>query len=172
MQLVIKALDQKKVSDFPQIYSPIGRMSLLCNLLGITAGMNLETEEVSMKTAFLHGDMEEDIYMEQPKGFAVRGKEHLVCKLKKSLYGCKQAPRQWYRTFDLFMVDHGYGKMTADPCVFMKTFADGEFVTLLLYMEDMLIFSWDAEKIHGMKGELRKSFAMKDLGPTKQILNI
>lgn len=70
------------------------------------------------------------------------------------------------------MVDHGYGKTNADPCVFMKTFADGEFVILLLYMDNMLIISQDAEKIHSLKGELRKSFAMKDLGPTKQILGI
>ena len=65
--------------------------------------MNLEIEQLNVKKAFLHGDLEEEIYMEQPKGSKVKGKESLVCKLKKSLYGLKKAPRQWYKKFETFM---------------------------------------------------------------------
>ena len=72
--------------------------------------MNLEVEQLDVKTAFLHGDLEEEIYMHQPEGFVEKGKEHLVCRLKKSLYGLKQTPRQWYRKFDSFMTDQGYHK--------------------------------------------------------------
>ena len=67
-----------------------------------------------MKTIFLHGDLEEEIYMVQPEGFEMKGKENMVCRLKKSLYGLKQAPRQWYKKFDSFMVGHGYTKTNSD----------------------------------------------------------
>lgn len=75
-----------------------------------------------MKTTFLHGDLHEEIYMDQPEGFEVAGKEHMVWKLKKSLYGLKQAPRQWYKKFDSFMVEHGYKRTDADPCVYIRRF--------------------------------------------------
>jgi len=92
--------------------------------------------------------------------------------LKKSLYGLKQAPRQWYKKFDSFMVEHGYDKTTSDHCVFVKKFSDGEFIILLLYVNDMLIAGRDTSKIDRLKEELSKSFAMKDLGPARQILGM
>ena len=92
-----------------------------------------------MKTAFLHGDLKEEIYMDQPEGFKVKGKEHMVCKLKKSLYGLKQAPRQWYKKFDSFMVGHEYTRTNANHCVYVRKFPNGKFVILLLYVDDMLI---------------------------------
>jgi ATP-binding cassette subfamily B (MDR/TAP) protein 1 len=67
-------------------------------VLGIVAAENLHLEQLDVKTAFLHGELEEDIYMQQPEGFAIQGKENQVCKLKKSLYSLKQAPRQWYQS--------------------------------------------------------------------------
>ncbi|RVW55044.1 Retrovirus-related Pol polyprotein from transposon TNT 1-94 [Vitis vinifera] len=85
-------------------------MSSIQVMLGLTANMNLEIEQLDVKTAFLHGDLEEKIYMEQPERFTIKGKEHLVCRLKKSLYGLKQALRQWYKKFDSFMVEHGFSR--------------------------------------------------------------
>ena len=75
-------------------------MSSIRVVLGLTASLDLELEQLDVKTAFLHGDLNEEIYMSQPEGFEVKGKEHMVFKLKKSLYGLKQAPRQWYKKFD------------------------------------------------------------------------
>ena len=77
-----------------------------------------------MKTVFLHGDLEKQIYMEQPDRFIIKGKEHLVCRLKKSLYGLKQALRQWYKKFDSFIVEHGYDRTAFDHCVFVKKLFD------------------------------------------------
>ena len=125
-----------------------------------------------MKTAFLHGDLEEEIYIEQPEGFTAKGKEHLVCGFKKSLYRLKHAPRQWCKKFDSFMVDHGYARTISNHCVFVKKFFDGEFIILLLYVDDMLIICRDTSKIDRPKKELSKSFNMKDLGPAKQILDM
>ena len=141
-------------------------------ILGLVASLNLELEQMDVKTAFLHGDLHEEIYMEQPEGFKVSGKENLVCKLKKSLYGLKQAPRQWYKKFDSFMVSQGYKRTAADQCVYIQKFQDGNFVALLLYVDDMLIVGKDAMKISQLKKELSKSFDMKDLGPAQQILGM
>ena len=109
--------------------------------------MDLEVEQLDVKTTFLHGGLEEDIYMQQPKGFVKKGKGDLVCRLRKSLYGLKQAPQQWYRKFESFMNDNGYHKTWADHCVFVKKFNGGDFIILLLYVDDMLFVRRDHTKI-------------------------
>jgi hypothetical protein len=74
-------------------------------ILSLVAVEDLHLEQLDVKTTFLHGDLEEEIYMQQPQGYEVKGKANLVCRLKKSLYGLKQAPRQWYLKFDRFMTE-------------------------------------------------------------------
>lgn len=135
----VKGFEQKKGIDFEEIFSPVVKMTFIRVVLSLAASMDLEVEQLDVKTAFLHGDLEEEIYMVQPEGFAVRGKENLVCRLRKSLYGLKQAPRQWYKKFDSFMVEHGYNRTASDHCVFVKRFSSNSFLILLLYVDDMLI---------------------------------
>ena len=110
--------------------------------------------------------------MQQLEGFEVKGKENLVCKLKKSLYGLKQAPRQWYKKFYSFMMSHGYNRISSDHCVFTRKFSDNDFIILLLYVDDMLIIGHDSSKTDRLKRELSKSFSMKYLGSMKQILGM
>ena len=135
--------------------------------LGLATSMNLEIEQLDVKTIFLHGDLKEEIYMEQLEGFEVKGKENLVCRLKKSLYGLKQAPRQWYRKFESFMANHGYIKINSDHCVFVQKFSNDNFIIFLLYVDDMLIVGRDITKIKDLKKEMSKTFAIKDLGAVK-----
>ena len=85
--MVVKGFNQKRGIDFEEIFSPVLKMSSIRVALGLVAHLNLEVEQLNVKTSFLHGDLEEEIYMQQPEGFEVKGKENLVCKLKKSLYG-------------------------------------------------------------------------------------
>jgi len=170
--LVVKGFGRKQGIDFDEIFSPIVKMSSVRVVLGMAAIMDLEIEQLDVKTAFLHGDLEEEIYMEQPEGFKVAKKEHLVCKLNKSLYGLKQTPRQWYKKFESFMTNLGYHNAQADQCVFMKRYVDGDFIILLLYVDDMLIVGNSTKRIALLKKTLSKSFAMKDLGSTKQILGM
>ncbi|MCO5548961.1 hypothetical protein L7F22_002425 [Adiantum nelumboides] len=99
---------------------PFVKMTTLRMVLGLVAKEDMELVQMDVKTAFLHGDLHEDIYMEQPIGFAEPGKEHLVCKLKKSLYGLKQAPREWYQKFDTFMKSQGYMRSEIDHCLYTK----------------------------------------------------
>ena len=88
-RLVVKGFSQRKGIDFDEIFSPVVKMSSICTVLGLAASLNLEIEQMDVKTAFLHGDLEEEIYMEQLEGFIVDGKENFVCKLRESLYGLK-----------------------------------------------------------------------------------
>ena len=114
--------------------------------------------------------------MLQPEGFQVnlhvKGKKKLVCRLRKSLYGWKQAPQQWYKQFEPSMFDHGFHKTEADDCVFVKNYSKSDFLIFLLYVDDMLIVGSNTKRIFSLKNALSKSFAMKDLGPTKQILGM
>ena len=107
-------------------------MTSIRTVLSITASMDLDVEQLDIKTTFLHGDLEVKIYMQQPEGFVKKGKENLVCQLKKSLYGLKQAPRQRYQKFDSFMTDHGYQKTQVDHCMFVKKFNEGDSLILIL----------------------------------------
>ncbi|GJY61083.1 putative RNA-directed DNA polymerase, partial [Tanacetum coccineum] len=99
-RLVVKGFSQKKGIDFDEIFSPVMKMGSIRVVLGLAASLDLEVEQMDVKTAFLHGDLDKEIYMEQPEGFQVKGKEDYVCRLQKSLYGLKQAPRQWYKKFE------------------------------------------------------------------------
>ena len=93
-------------------------MSSIRMVLALSPSLDLEIEQMDVKIAFFHGDLEEDIYIEQPKGFVVNRKENHVCKLRKSLYGLKQAPRQWYLKFEFVIENQGYKKTSSDHCVF------------------------------------------------------
>ncbi|KAL9267166.1 Retrovirus-related Pol polyprotein from transposon TNT 1-94-like protein [Drosera capensis] len=171
-RLVVKAFSQKKGVDFNEIFSLVVRISSIRTVLSLTATLDLKMEQMDVKTAFLHGDLEEEIYMEQPDGFRVKDKEDYVCRLKRSLYDLKQAPRQWYKKFESAICGQDYKKTTSDHCVFVNKFSDGNFIILLLYVDNMLIVGKDISMIDRLKKQLGESFAMKDMGPAKQILGI
>jgi Reverse transcriptase (RNA-dependent DNA polymerase) len=125
-----------------------------------------------VKVAFLHGNLEEQIYMMQPEGFKIVGKEDHVCLLKKSLYCLKQSPRQWYKKFDSFMVSIAFTRSSYDSCVYFKRLVGDEFIYLLLYVDDMLIASSDMDEIRKVKKQLSSAFEMKDLGAATRILGM
>ena len=106
------------------------------------------------------------------KVFIETGKEKLVCNLKKSLYGLKQSPRQWYKRFDRFMIDLKYTRCQYDHCVYFKQLANGSFIYLLLYVDDMLIACKSNVEIDRLKTQLSQEFEMKDLGEARRILGM
>jgi hypothetical protein len=101
----------------------------------------------------------------------VPDKENLVCKLKKSLYGLKQSPRQWYKRFDSFMISNGFKRSQYDSCVYIK-FVNGSPIYLLLYVDDMLIAAKSKKEIAALKAQLSSKFEMKDLGAARKILGM
>jgi len=125
-----------------------------------------------VKTTFLHGDLEEEIYMSQPMGFKTTGKENLICKLKKSIYRLKQSPRQWYKRFDSFIRGKRYTRSYYDPCVYYNKLPGGEYIYLLLYVDDMLIASKSKSAIDKLKKDLSSEFEIKDLGEVKKVIGM
>ncbi|KAG8499930.1 hypothetical protein CXB51_006489 [Gossypium anomalum] len=164
-RLVAKGYSQIPGVDFTDVFSPVVKYSSIRALLGIVAMHDLELEQLDVKTVFLHGELEEDIYMQQPEGFTVSEKEDYVCLLKKS-------PRQWYKRFDSFMTSHDFKRSSFDSCVYFKKNSDGSFVYLLLYVDNMLIAAKDKVEIRKVKAQLSEEFEIKDLGPAKKILGM
>ncbi|KAK1627376.1 hypothetical protein QYE76_001691 [Lolium multiflorum] len=169
-RLVAKGFSQIPGIDYNDVFSPVVKHSSIRAFFGIVAMRDLELEQLDVKTAFLHGELEEEIYMDQPEGFVVPGKEDLVCKLKRSLYGLKQSPRQWYKRFDSFMLAHEFKRSKYDSCVYIK-FVNGSPIYLLLYVDDMLIAAKSKKEITILKAQLSSEFEMKDLGAAKKILD-
>ena len=163
----MKGFRQKKGIDFEEIFSPVVKMSSIRVALKLAASMNLKIKQLDVKTTFLHGDLEEEIYMDQPKGFGVKGKQNLICRLKKSLYGLKQAPRQWYRKFESFLANHDYTKTNSDHCVFVQKFSNDNFIILLLYVDDMLIVGGDITKIKRSKKGDEQNLCHERFGSNK-----
>ena len=170
-RLVVKGFQQKQGIDFTEIFSPVVKMTTIRVILSIVAAENLHLEQLDVKTAFLNGDLDEEIYMTQPEGYEVPGKENLVCKLHKSLYGLKQAPRQWYKKFNEFMRNSGFSRCDMDHCCYVKKY-DNSYTILALYVDDMLIAGSSITEINRLKQQLAEHFEMKDLGPAKQILGM
>jgi hypothetical protein len=104
-RLFVKGFAQKKGIDFDEIFYPVVKMTSIRTILNLVVVENFHIEQLYVKKTFLHGDLEEEIYMQQPQGYEVKGKENLVCRLKKSLYGLKKAPRQWYLKFERIMTE-------------------------------------------------------------------
>ena len=171
-RLVAKGFTQREGVDYHEVFSPVVKHTSIRVLLALTAVFDMELEQMDVKTAFLHGELEETIYMAQPEGFKKAGMENHVCLLEKSLYGLKQSPRQWYKRFDLFMLRNGFSRSSFDGCVYFRMFKEQKYMYLLLYVDDMLLACQDEEEINRVKKMLRTEFEMKDLGPARKILGI
>ena len=119
-RLVVKGYKQREGLDYFDTYSPVTRITSIRMLIAITAVYKLEIHQMDVKTVFLNGDLEEEIYLEQPEGFIVPGQEQKVCRLVKSLYGLKQAPKQWHAKFDKVMLSNGLKINECNKCVYVK----------------------------------------------------
>ena len=170
-RLVAKGFTQKEGIDYFDTYAPVARTATIRILIALASIYNFEIHQMDVKTAFLNGDLEEEIYMKQPEGFVMPGQENKVCKLIKSLYGLKQAPKQWHEKFDKVIISYGFKIHESDKCVYSK-FVNGKGVIICLYVDDMLILRTDLESINNTKSFLSSKFDMKDMGVANVILGM
>ncbi|GKD15598.1 zinc finger, CCHC-type containing protein, partial [Tanacetum coccineum] len=171
-RLVIQGFRQKEGIDYFDTYAPVARITTIRLLLALAAIHNLVIHQMDVKTTFLNGDLDEEVYMKQPEGFVMPGNEHKVCKLVKSLYGLKQAPKQWHQKFDEVVLSSGFLLNQSDKCVYSKFDSSGKGVIICLYVDDMLIFGTYQNQVDKTKKFLSSKFSMKDMGEADVILGI
>ncbi|CAI7787076.1 unnamed protein product [Closterium sp. NIES-53] len=138
-------------------------------LLALAASLDLEVEQLDVCTAFLYGLLMEEVYMRQPPGYDDGSGR--VWKLKRTLYGLKQSPRGWYKRIDDFLLQHGFTRSECDSALYVLTEWEKQLV-LLLYVDDLLLFSDSKDLIREVKQRLGAEFAMRDLGPVMYYLGM
>ena len=175
-RLVAQGYTQSPGIDYDEVFAPVVRYTSIRSLLAVANICNWEIHQMDAKTAFLQGDLNEEIYMRQPNGFVDPDKPDYVCKLNKGIYGLKQAARCWNNSINSYLLSHGYKKSTADPCVYIKTVKsqDGtvHFVMIAIYVDDMLFFSNNTEMLEKEKREIAKEFQVEDLGELHYVVGM
>ncbi|KAH9765484.1 hypothetical protein KPL70_001889 [Citrus sinensis] len=162
-----------KVKDgIPEVEPKRYKARLVAKEIQSQALENMHLEQMDVKTAFLHGELNEMIVIKQPEEYVDPRRPDHVCHLRKSLYGLKQSPRQWYLRFDRFMLENSFQRCPFDCCVYHKGVGDDSVIYLLLYVDDMLIACKNMDQINKLKQQLRGSFDIKDLGKTKKIFDV
>ena len=158
--------------DYLETFAPVVKLTTIRTILALAAAHDLECEQMDVTTAFLNGDLDEDIYMQIPEGLRNAQNEGMVCKLEKSLYGLKQAPRQWYAKIHHYLVHKlKFLGSDNDPCLYVRKSSENLLI-IALYVDDLLIVGNSKSEIATLKGELSKRFEMKDLGPASIMLGI
>jgi hypothetical protein len=140
-RLVAKGFSQVEGIDYNETFSPVEKMNSIYLVLALAASHKWEIHQIDVKSPFLHGDLQEEIYMEQPPGY-VQNDSSLVSCLKKSLYGLKQAPRSWYAKMDSFIIAIGFSRCHFDPNVYTKK-VGSHLIILVLYVDDLILTSSD-----------------------------
>ena len=166
-----KGFKQKQDIDYEETFSPVAMLKSIRIMLAIAAYHDYEIWQMDVKTAFLNGFLEEEVYMSQPEGFISKNKPNQVCKLKRSIYGLKQASRSWNIRFDETIKSFDFIKNVDEPCVYKKT-SGSAIVFLVLYVDDILLIGNDIPMLQSVKVWLSNQFSMKDLGEASYILGI
>ncbi|GJR51451.1 retrotransposon protein, putative, ty1-copia subclass [Tanacetum coccineum] len=160
-RLIAKGLTQTYGVDYKETFSPVADIRDIRILIAIAVFYDYEIWQMDVKTAFLNGHLSKEVYMMQPEGFVNPKYPNHVCKLKRSIYGLKQASRQWNKRFDDEIKKFGFTQNRDEPCVYQK--ASGSYVTFpILYVDDILIMGNNIPMLQDVKSYLGRCFAMKD----------
>lgn len=168
-RLVVKGFHQREGIDYDQVFAPVSKYSTLRTVLAIAADLDLEIHQLDIKTAFLNGKLDEDVFIQQPPGYN-NNNPSLACKLNKALYGLKQASRAWHRTLKTKIESMGFTESTADPGLFVKPSSSP--VYLLIYVDDILVITADTSTLNAIKDQIAITFDTRDLGPATFFLGI
>jgi hypothetical protein len=169
-RLVAKGYLQKQGVDFEEVYAPVSKHTTLRALLAIVAARVMELHQLDVKTAFLNGELEEEIYMQQAQRYE-EGGPGMVCHFKKTLYGLRQVPRAWHTRLKAELEALDFRASETDPALFVK--GEGRQATyVLIWVDEILVAGLDREEIAAVKGLLEAVFDVRDMGKATYFLGM
>ena len=170
-RLVAKGFTQREGIDYTETFSTVSMKDSLRIIMTLVAHFNFDLHQMDVKTAFLNGNLEEEVYMKQLEGFSYSEGEHLVCKLKKSIYRLKQSSSQWYFKFHEAITSFGFEENIMDQCIYQKV-SGSKICFLVLYVDDSLLATNDKGLLYEVKQFPSKNFDMKDMGEASYVNGI
>ena len=170
-RLVAKGYVQKKGIDFDEVFAPVARLDTVRLLLAMAANRGWQVHHLDVKSVFLHGELEEEVYVSQPEGYVVEGKEQYVLKLSKALYGLRQAPRRWNVRLDRSLKKLKFRKCAGEQAIYTRGVGKSAII-LGVYVDDLIVTGEDPAEIKEFKEQMTKEFEMSDLGLLSYYLGI
>ena len=170
-RLVAQGFSQKEGIDYDETFSPVVRFESIRTVLALAAQFGLSLHQMDVKTAFLNGELKEEIYMKQPPGYAQKGKEALVCLLHKSLYGLKQSARCWNEELDTQLKKMKFRQSSYDPCIYVRS-EENEVFIIAVYVDDMIFGGEKEITIENMKNAVARKFDVEDMGKLHHFLGV
>ena len=170
-RLVAKGYVQQQGIDFDEVFAPVTRLDTVRVMLAIAANRGWQVHHLDVKSAFLNGELQEEVYVTQPEGYEVKGKEFLVYKLYKALYGLRQAPRAWNMRLDKSLKELGFTRCTQEQAVYIRG-KNCSGVIVGVYVDDLIVTGKDPAAIVEFKQQMLDEFDMSDLGLLHYYLGI
>jgi len=171
-RLVAKGFSQIEGLDFDEIFSPVVRFELVRTILALAALEKWKIEGLDVKSAFLYGTLDEELYMEQPQRFKVLGNEHKVLHLKKAIYGLKQAAHAWWHELDRSLKALSFSCLYANAGIFVAKHADGTMVIILMYVDDIILTGPNTAQVASKKKLFMDKWECRDLGECRKFLRM
>ena len=170
-RLVAQGFTQQYGIDFDETFCPVVRQESLQLLMALSVRYGLSIHQVDMTIAFLNGTLEDEVYMQQPKGFECPGKEEFVCKLNQSIYGLKRSPYFWNSTLDAFLKEMQFAQTASYPYIHYQK-AGKDIMFIGVYVDDIILAAKNEKQLKQVKEDLSNKFDIKDLGELKYFLGI
>lgn len=170
-RLVAKGYVEKHGIDYDEVFSPVARIETVRLIIALAASQGWEEHHLDVKTAFLHGDLKEEVYVSQPEGFEVKGSKEKEYKLSKALYGLKQAPRAWNDKLNQILRELKFIRCSKEPSLYQRK-RNEDLLIVAVYVDDLLVTGSDLEMIIEFKKEMSAKFEMSDLGRLTYYLGI
>ncbi|GJV14324.1 retrovirus-related pol polyprotein from transposon TNT 1-94 [Tanacetum coccineum] len=170
-RLVAKGFRQEEGLDFEESFAPVARLEAIRIFIANAASKNMTVYQMDVKTAFLNGELKEEVYVHQPEGFVDPERPHHVYRLKKALYGLKQAPRAWYDTLSRFLLAQGFSKGVVDPTLFIRK-TGKHTLHVQIYVDDIIFASTDPKDCDRFSNEMSSKFQMSMMGQISFFLGL